>query len=231
VKGDPGVMGARMMGGGFGGCTVTLLATGNCGIIVTQVGTSQYAAASLGHLFAVTLAAQTITFPPIGSQVAGTSFALQATASSGLPVSFTPQTPSICTVTGNTVTGFTANLLVAGTCGIYANQAGNGTYAAAPQAGHAFLVTLHPQTITFSNPGTQVLGAAFSLTSYATASSGLPVTFTSTTPSICAVSGNTATGFTATMAAVGTCDLYANQAGNTTYAAAPQVGHAFLVIK
>ncbi len=211
------------------GDTVTLLATGNCGIIVTQVGTAQYAAASLGHLFAVTLAAQTITFPPIGSQVAGTSFALQATASSGLPVSFTPQTPSICSVTGNTTTGFTANLLVAGTCGIYANQAGNTTYAAAPQAGHAFLVTLHPQTITFSNPGTQVLGAAFSLTSYATASSGLPVTFTTTTPSICAVSGNTATGFTATMAAVGTCDLYANQAGNTTYAAASQVGHAFVV--
>jgi alpha-tubulin suppressor-like RCC1 family protein len=52
----------------------------------------------------------------------------------------------------------------------------------------------------------------------ATATSSLDVSFSSTTPTICSVAGNTVTGVSA-----GTCIIAANQAGNANYAAAPQV--------
>ncbi len=77
------------------------------------------------------------------------------------------------------------------------------------------------QTITFANPGTQT-GAPLTLS--ATASSGLAVAFTSATTSVCTVSGTTAT-----FVAAGTCTIDANQAGNSTYAAAPQVAQSFTV--
>jgi hypothetical protein len=68
-----------------------------------------------------------ISFDPPSLAVSGTTTAI-ATASSGLPVSFSSLTASICTVSGSTVIGATA-----GTCTVAANQAGNNTYNPAPQ--------------------------------------------------------------------------------------------------
>ena len=78
------------------------------------------------------------------------------------------------------------------------------------------------QTITFgaqTTPRTYAVGGTFAINPTATASSGLAVTYSSTTPTICTVSGTTVT----MTAASGTCTLAANQAGNGTYNAAPQV--------
>src|SRR5207302_1267027 len=58
----------------------------------------------------------------------------------------------------------------------------------------------------------------------ATASSGLTVTFSSTTPTVCTVSGATVT-----LRAVGLCTIAADQAGNAAYSAAPQVTQGFAV--
>jgi hypothetical protein len=69
---------------------------------------------------------QTITFNAIANQVKGTPLTLTASASSGLTVSFTSLTPSVCTVSGTSAT-----LVNAGTCTIQASQAGNNLYAAA----------------------------------------------------------------------------------------------------
>jgi hypothetical protein len=55
-------------------------------------------------------------------------FAISATASSGLPVTFSSLTTSVCTVAGNVVTP-----LAAATCTITADQPGDATYSAAPQ--------------------------------------------------------------------------------------------------
>ncbi len=79
-----------------------------------------------------------------------------------------------------------------------------------------------PQAITFTNPGTQTAGTSQTLS--AKSNSGLAVTFTSTTPGTCTVSGSTAT-FTA----AGTCTLNANIAANTSYAAASPVTQSFTV--
>jgi hypothetical protein len=78
------------------------------------------------------------------------------------------------------------------------------------------------QTITFNNPGAQTVGTP--LTLVATASSGLTVAFASTTPTVCTVSGVTATFLIA-----GTCSITASQAGNATYAAATPVPQSFTV--
>jgi hypothetical protein len=78
------------------------------------------------------------------------------------------------------------------------------------------------QTITFANPGTQTVGTPLTLT--ATASSTLIVSFTSTTISVCTVSGGIATFLTA-----GTCTIQATQAGNSTYAPATPVSQDITV--
>ena len=79
------------------------------------------------------------------------------------------------------------------------------------------------QTITFDPVPNKLVGdAPFGLT--AVASSGLPVSFTSTTPAVCAV-----TGSTVTLAATGVCTLFASQPGNDQYAAAPDVFRSFSV--
>ncbi len=169
--------------------------------------------------FTISQASQTITFNNPGTQVYGVPLTLTATASSGLAVTYSSSTPTICTISGSV-----ASFIATGTCGVYANQAGSMYVAAAPQVGHAWVVSKAPQTITFTNPGTQTYGVPLTLT--ATASSGLTVTYTSTTPTICTVSGAVVTFVT-----TGTCGMVANQAGNVDYTAATAVGHAWVVGK
>jgi photosystem II stability/assembly factor-like uncharacterized protein len=77
------------------------------------------------------------------------------------------------------------------------------------------------QSITFGALSDRVINtAAFNLG--ATASSGLPVTFISATPSTCTV-----TGTRATLLGVGTCTFRASQAGNASYFAAANVDQSF----
>lgn len=202
------------------GNSATMNATGYCGISATQPGNNDIWEAVAGHMFLVTLAPQTITFVNPGTQTYGeAAFTVNATASSGLTVTLASTTPLVCTVLGTTVT-----LIAPGYCSMVATQAGNSYYAVAPVAGHIFLVTLPPQTITFANPGTQHYGTPLTLT--ATASSGLAVSYASTTTPVCTVSGNTVT-----FVSPGTCGIVASQPGNSNYAAAPAVGHAFAVLQ
>ena len=202
------------------GTTATFIGSGTCTINANQAGNSTYAAATMvPQSFIVNAEAQTITFANPGTQTVGTPLTLSATATSSLVVSFTSTTTGICTVSGTTAT-----FIAAGTCTINANQAGNSMYAAAPQFQQSFTVNTvsQNQTITFANPGTQTVGTPLTLS--ATATSGLAVSFTSSTAGNCTVSG-----ITASFIAVGTCIIDANQAGNSTYAAAPQVQQSFTV--
>jgi hypothetical protein len=200
------------------GTAATMVAIGTCTIQATQPGDSTYAAATpVSQTFTVNGEAQTITFASPGTQTVGTPLTLSATASSGLGVTFTSGTSSVCTVAGTAAT-----MLISGTCIIDANQAGNTTYAAAPQVAQSFSVNGEAQSITFANPGTQTVGTPLTLS--ATASSGLGVTFASTTSSVCTVSGTAATMLTS-----GTCTIQATQPGNTSYAAATAVSQSFSV--
>jgi putative Ig domain-containing protein len=198
--------------------TATMLTSGTCTIQATQAGNSTYAAATpVSRSFTVNAASQTITFGAIATQTVGTPLTLSATASSGLVVSFTSTTPIDCSVSGTTAT-----MLTSGTCIIQATQPGNGSYGAATPVTQSFTVNAASQTITFNNPGSQTVGTPLTLS--ASSTSGLTVSFASTTTGVC-----TASGTTATMLTSGTCTIQATQAGNASYSAATPVSQSFQV--
>jgi hypothetical protein len=159
---------------------------------------------------------QTITFPTIAPQTALTQLTLVATASSGLPVIFTSKTSTVCTVSGDTAT-----LLTAGSCDVIVTQSGNAQYFAAI-TGQTFLVHHTHQVITFDPIAAQPVGTMLGLT--ATTDSGLPITYASTTPTVCTVSGSTAS-----LLNTGTCTIQATQAGNATYFHSGPVTQSFTV--
>ena len=204
------------------GSTLTLLALGSCSISASQAGNGVYAAATpVAQAFTVgaaPLLAQTISFATPADQTLGTlPPSLVASASSGLGVSLASSTPAVCSVSGSSLT-----LVAAGTCSISASQTGNGSYAAAPAVTRSFAIVMAAQSISFSAPGTQTLGSTASLV--ASASSGLALSFTSTTAAVCSVSGSTLTPVSA-----GSCTVTASQPGNGIYAAAAAVSQTFTV--
>ena len=164
------------------------------------------------------LQAQTIDFPPIADMPVNSVFNPSATASSGLTVTFSSQTQTVCTVSGSE-----ASLIASGVCTIAADQSGNASYAAAPTVTQSFNATALAQTISFPAIADRTLGSApFDVS--ATASSGLPVSIASLTTAVCSISGNTVT-----LLSEGLCKLEATQPGDSQYSAAPPVMQAFSV--
>jgi hypothetical protein len=135
---------------------------------------------------------QSITFDyPGGVQLASGPATLKATANSGLPVSFSSQTPSTCTVSGDQLT-----VLSAGECLLVASQPGGTSsdgrlWAPADDASQLFVVLKHPQMVTFTPPDYVLSAATSSVELSATAESGLPVTFSTSTPDVCSITGTT----------------------------------------
>ena len=85
--------------------------------------------------------AQSIMFAPLPDRtLAQSPFTVQASASSGLPVSFSvPDTTGVCTSSGPN--GATITLLAAGSCTVQADQPGNESFDAAPPVSRTFTVT------------------------------------------------------------------------------------------
>lgn len=176
------------------GSTVTGAVAGNASITATAGGVTSNAVA-----FVVGLNTQTITFGTLPTtSVALATLAPTATASSNLPVTIVSTTPAICSLT---------QALTSGTCTYQATQAGNAVFGAAPIVTASITITLAQQTINFTQLATVNVNATFAPAG--TATSTLPVTFTSITPTICS---------TTTALAVGTCSIQFSQAGNNIYA-------------
>jgi len=193
--------------------------------IVNQVvaggGGSSSSSASDTVTLTASLLRQTIVFASLNDVSFGVSpFSLSATASSGLPVSFASTTQSVCTVSGSTLA-----VAAVGTCSITATQAGNGTFAAAEPISRDFQVVKGEQRITFAPLDNLALGAS-PITLTATSTSGLAVVFTSTTLSVCTVTGNRLS-----VIAAGTCTVVASQPGNANYAAASTVTRTLTVTR
>lgn len=87
--------------------------------------------------------AQTISFPPPSNMTYGNDRAIGASSSSLLPISFTSDTPTVCTVEFGFVT-----ILKVGNCTINANQPGNADYLAAAEVSRTFAIIKRPLTIT-----------------------------------------------------------------------------------
>ncbi len=99
--------------------------------------------------FALTnvLLPQTIAFGALSNETFGAAnFAVSATATSGLTVGFASNTTPVCTVSGTMV-----SIVAAGTCSIIASQAGNASYAAAPNVTQNFTVSAATLMVTAQN--------------------------------------------------------------------------------
>jgi len=121
-----------------------------------------------------------------------------------------------------TISGSTATLTGAGTVVLQAIQVAAGNYTTGTQTA-SFTVATESQTITFTAPASPVTYGVSPITLLATASSGLPVTF-SVVSGPASISGNTLT-----ITGVGTVEVAADQTGAADYAAAKEVTHNIVV--
>jgi hypothetical protein len=194
-------------------------------VAANQAGSALYAAApQVTQNIVVNPAPQTITFTPPTSPVTFGVAPMTLSASGG--ASGNPVVFSVLSGPGS-VTGSTLTLTGAGTVVVAANQAANANYAAAAQVTQSVVVNpgaLTPQAITFTAPASPVTFGVAPITLNATGgASGNPVVF-----SVLSGSGSIA-GSTLTITGAGTVVVAANQAGNATYSAAPQVTRSIVV--
>jgi hypothetical protein len=129
--------GSQALSGGTATCTTSALPVGTHSISAIYLGDANTLTSTSSALSQiVSKADQTITFDALTNKVdTDPPFAINASASSTFAVTFTSQTMSVCTVSGNMVT-----IVVAGTCTIAANQSGNANYNAAPQITQSFTI-------------------------------------------------------------------------------------------
>jgi len=157
--------------------------------------------------------AQTISFTTgaPASATYNTNFTVVAAAGSGLPVVYTSS--GSCTNSGATYTMTSGT----GTCTVVTDQPGNSEYLPAPEVTQTVSASPASQTISFTTnaPPTAVYNSIFSV--LATATSSLPVVYTSS--GACTNIGGTYTMISGT----GTCSVIASQGGNNNYSAAPPV--------
>lgn len=214
------------------GTTVTIVAAGTCTIAANQAGSTNYAAATqVTQGVTISKASQVITF---GSQLQttqafsnGGTFSINPTATggaSGVAVTYSSLTTGVCTVSGTTVT-----MVAVGTCTIAADQASNANYNAATQVTQAVTIGVGSQAITFAAqvPASRAYSSAgtFTVNPLATGgASGNAVMYSSLSTSVCTVAGTTVT-----IVDVGNCNIAADQAGNASYTAAPQVSQSVAI--
>jgi len=152
-----------------------------------------------------------------------TTYAGTVAITSNDPLATLP-TPDYTFVPGDNGTHlFSAAFGTAGTWSLTATDTATATITGT-QAGIA--VVKVSQSITFASPPTDVVVGGTGKAVSATATSNLPVTYSSTTPSVCTVN---ATSGVLALLTEGTCTIAADQSGNATYGAAPQVTQSLTV--
>ena len=236
----------------LGGTAVGTATTDSDGVAtLSGVDTSTYAAGSYAGAVGATFAGDSAynygaSTPATGSLLVGTpqtiSFgsisgsytyggagpSLSATATSGLPVTFSATGDNGSTDADNygvansgtcSVTGTTVTITGAGQCTITASQAGDGaTYLPAPPVSQSFDIAQESQTITSSTttPSNPTIGTDFKMS--ATASSGLQVYFTADETNCTEVDNGDTPQDEFVSLNSGTCTIYAEQDGSTDIA-------------
>lgn len=129
------------------GSVLTIKADGTSIITARQAGNATWASATYSKTLTVTKYDQTITFNTIAAKFYGDAdFALNATASSALPVSYASSNSAVATVTNGLV-----HITGAGSALITASQTGNAKYYAAPSVAQTIVVGKINLTCTADN--------------------------------------------------------------------------------
>ena len=204
-------------------CTVsgdqlTLVAAGECSITASQPGGTtedgrRWAAADdMSQLFNVLKHAQ-LPITPLGVMVRGSSgkAELSATTDVGIAASYTSTTPEVCTVSGTTLTA-----LKGGLCLLGVTAPANDSYAALVGASALIQVGPLPPTVVQRQGKTQTIALA------SVDEAGNAVTYASTAPAVCSVSGTTLQ-----LNADGLCTVTMSGAGGASENLAVNVGPRF----
>ncbi len=187
----------------------------------------------LNHQCLAGTSGQTISFEPIEDKfVDAADFLIAATASSGLTVHFEvpEEFADFCSVTDNddgTATVHLTGLL--GSCGVKAFQNGNAVFDPAPDVTQEFSTLLHDQAITFPLIPSKVTGSG-DFDVEATASSGLPCSYTVESGPITLIDNGDGTATVSLSGPLGTAQIRASQAGNGVFNAAADVIQSFDVV-
>ncbi|MHB8165176.1 MAG: fibronectin type III domain-containing protein [Sulfuricella sp.] len=204
--------------------TATITVTDSAGVSGTITVNVQSAAATTST---------TTSAPTIGTAIAGNAQATVSftapTNTGGSPITgysvISSPAGGVDTNAGTTALTHTITGLTNGTSYTFmvvaANSVGAGTASAASNSVIPSKGSQSIGAISFLPTSLSVGGIT---TASATATSSLAVSYSSTTPAVCAASGSTVTGVTA-----GACTIAANQAGNASYNAAAQVTQTITV--
>lgn len=211
-----------------GGGDLTFAMAGDCTIDADQAGNGSYLpAATVSRTFAVNAVvpgAPVIGSVEFGDAQATVYFSPPSSSGGATIIDYTvTASPGGATATGNgspiTVMGLSNGVTYTFTV-TARTSAGTGAASSASSGGQP----LGAQTILFTATAQQQVGVAASLS--ATASSGMTVSFSSLTPSICTITS----GGALTLIAPGLCTIRASQGGGSGYAAAIPVDQSFNVI-
>jgi hypothetical protein len=186
--------------------------------IYTVIVSNDYGSVTSSIAATVNKLSQSIVFDAIPAKlVTDAPFNLSAHATSGLPVNFASSDTNVATVNGNLVT-----IAGAGSATITASQSGDANYAPAV-ADRTLTVSRLSQSITFNPLPTQLItNPPFALTG--TADSGLPVSYSSSNPSVATVSSNVVS-----IVGLGSTIITASQDGDPIYSPAPSVDRLLTV--
>jgi len=195
------------------GKELKLIATGNCTFKVFTARTKDYilkesvqnvtitSARSKPELVIGTIANQTSKNLPKTIEI------FRVYSPTGVYILPKATTPTVCIASG-----FYVQIVGGGTCTLTYQSEATTSYLASDLYSVSFEVSRDPQTLAFS-PTTNVNLSSRSLTLAATASSGAGVIFTTTTPTICLISGSTLN-----LLSAGNCAVTATQGGTATFA-------------
>jgi len=194
------------------GSSLTAVSAGTCRVRASQAGTSNYAAAtSVDAVVSVDVRTLTISGLTAAKTYDGTT-AVSLNGTAGLSGIVRSDAVSLTgSITGASYDSATAGSRTVTISGLSLS----GAMAASYQLSNTIPGTINKasQTVSLHLPGSLSYKESGSFS--ASASSGLDVSITALTPSICTISDHTLTAI-----AAGTCRVQATQSGNTNYTAA-----------
>jgi hypothetical protein len=223
---------------GLTGCTITgatlsVTGAGTCSLSASRASSTNFNATAVGSRATISItvskAAQALSFTSTvpTTPIAGGTYSVTAVSDSGL-------TPSLSITGGScSLTGSTVSFSATGDCIVQAQQAGDSRYLAATAITQTIAVGSRNQTLTFAVATTAIEQKTYGDTAFIVEASSTESTAVlsystgrNTTNSACEVS---ASGVV-TVKNVGSCEVAANSAGTTAFAAASQITKTIAVV-
>jgi len=193
---------------------------GTYAIVPANGVSANYSFNYLNGTLTITQATRTLTFNALNQKTYGDpDFNGNATASTGEAVIYTSSNTNVAAIVNGKI-----HIVGAGMTNITATVASNSNYTSTPTITQTLVVNKASQTIAFAAIPNQMKGSQYSLSSV-TASSGLPVTLSSSDPVIASVSG-----FALTSNRLGRVSIMATQPGDNNYLPAAAVTQTFDVV-